>query len=223
MLSTLNVPPWRLSGTVIGTLLNDPASLAAMGDAVNAPPYKAPPKAPVLYVKPRNTLMGAPSLPEGVEALEVGASLGIVIGRTARKVAAAQALAHVAGWTLVVDLCVPHTEVYRPSVRLRALDGSCLLGPCVVPRAAIDDPDASRHPGAGWQPGDANTEHVGHAPIRRHLDPGRERVHEPASGGRADARCAPRCAAARAGESFSLSCEGIGTLHGTLAAEGARA
>ena len=135
-------PPWRLSGTVIGVLANDPAMLAAMGDAVNAAPYKAPPRAPVLYLKPRNTLLGPPRVRAGVDALEVGASLGIVIGHTARRVAAAQALDHVAGWTLVVDLFVPHDDVYRPNVRLRALDGSCLVGPVVVPRPALCDPDA---------------------------------------------------------------------------------
>ena len=52
----LDFAPWRLSGVVYGTLLNDPAALAALGEAVNAPPYKAPPRAPVLYLKPRNTL-----------------------------------------------------------------------------------------------------------------------------------------------------------------------
>ena len=33
--SGLNFAPWRLSGTVYGTLLNDPAALAAIGEAAN--------------------------------------------------------------------------------------------------------------------------------------------------------------------------------------------
>ncbi len=223
MVPTLNVPPWRLTGTVIGTLLNDPASLAALGDAVNAPPYKAPPKAPVLYVKPRNTMMGAPSLPEGVEALEVGASLGIVIGRTARKVAAAQALSHVAGWTLVVDLCVPHTEVYRPSVRLRALDGSCLVGPCVAPRAAIVDPDALE---IQVRVGGGLTRNLSTSGMRRSVAALIQDVSEFMSLHPGDVlmlgvrHAAPQ---AKAGEAFSVSCEGIGTLHGSVAAAGAQA
>ncbi|HEY6354991.1 MAG TPA: 2-hydroxyhepta-2,4-diene-1,7-dioate isomerase, partial [Burkholderiaceae bacterium] len=53
--------PYRLSGTVYGVLLNHAPALAALGVQVNEPPYKAPPKAPVLYVKPRNTLAGAGS------------------------------------------------------------------------------------------------------------------------------------------------------------------
>jgi 5-oxopent-3-ene-1,2,5-tricarboxylate decarboxylase / 2-hydroxyhepta-2,4-diene-1,7-dioate isomerase len=223
MLPTLNVPPWRLSGTVIGTLLNDPASLAALGDAVNALPYKAPPKAPVLYVKPRNTMMGAPSLPEGVEALEVGASLGIVIGRTARKVAAAQALEHVAGWTLVVDLCVPHTDVYRPSVRLRALDGSCLMGPIVVPCATIADPDAID---LQVQVGGRVAQSLNTSGMRRSVATLIQDVSECLSLHPGDVlmlgvrHAAPQV---KAGESFSVSCEGIGTLQGMLAAAGAQA
>jgi 5-oxopent-3-ene-1,2,5-tricarboxylate decarboxylase/2-hydroxyhepta-2,4-diene-1,7-dioate isomerase len=162
----VNAAPWRLSGTIIGVLANDPAMLAAMGDAVNAPPYKAPPRAPVLYLKPRNTLLGQPCVPAGVDALEVGASLGIVIGSAARRVAAAQALDHVAGWTLVVDLFVPHDDVYRPNVRLRALDGSCLVGPAVVARSALHDPDGLD---IGIRIGEAAPRRVSTAGMRRNV------------------------------------------------------
>ena len=52
----MDVPPYRLSGVVYGTLLNHRTPGRTLGDALNQPPYNAPPKAPVLYVKPRNTL-----------------------------------------------------------------------------------------------------------------------------------------------------------------------
>jgi 5-oxopent-3-ene-1,2,5-tricarboxylate decarboxylase / 2-hydroxyhepta-2,4-diene-1,7-dioate isomerase len=137
--------PYRLSGVVYGTLLNARAALAALGDAVHQPPYKAPPLAPVLYLKPRNTLLasGEPVVvPAGVAALEVGASLGLVVGRPACRVAVTEAGRFIAGYTLVLDFSVPHADFYRPSVRLKALDGSCLVGPGVVPGATIADPDA---------------------------------------------------------------------------------
>lgn len=141
---TCAVPPFRLSGVVYGTLLNDPATLAALGDAVHAAPYKAPPKAPVLYLKPRHTQApsgAAVAVPAG-DVLEIGATLGLVIGRTACRVSEAEALAHVAGVLLVADLCHPHAAFYRPSVRLRARDGSCLFGPVVAPATRVPDPDA---------------------------------------------------------------------------------
>ena len=136
--------PHRFSGVVYGTLLNDPASLAVLGDAVNQPPYRAPPKAPVLYLKPRHTQAPSGSAVRVPAAgrLDIGATLGLVIGRTACRVAEAAALAHVAGVLLVADLSLPHADCYRPSVRLRARDGSCLLGPVVASAARVPDPNA---------------------------------------------------------------------------------
>lgn len=136
--------PWRLSGQVFGVLMNHRPALAALGDAVNAAPYKAPPKAPVLYVKPRNTQVGsgaAVAVPADVPALEVGAALGLVIGRTACQVPLDQALGHVAGLVIVADLSVPHDSYYRPSVRHKARDGFCPLGPRVWPLAAVASVD----------------------------------------------------------------------------------
>ncbi len=85
----MDVAPWRLSGAVYGTLLNHQSALDALGAAVHAPPYQAPPRAPVLYVKPRNTLIPTGAsvvIPAGVIEVEVGACLGLVIGRSARRV-----------------------------------------------------------------------------------------------------------------------------------------
>jgi 5-oxopent-3-ene-1,2,5-tricarboxylate decarboxylase/2-hydroxyhepta-2,4-diene-1,7-dioate isomerase len=138
--STRCRPP--VSGAVYGTLLNDRAAVEALGEAVNAPPYKAPPRAPILYVKPRNTLVGhgaCVAIPDQ-EGVEIGVSLGIVVGRTANRVSVHDALEYVAGYTLVADLSVPHVSVYRPSVRFRARDGFCVIGPTVVAKRHIADP-----------------------------------------------------------------------------------
>jgi 5-oxopent-3-ene-1,2,5-tricarboxylate decarboxylase/2-hydroxyhepta-2,4-diene-1,7-dioate isomerase len=133
-----------VSGTVYGTLLNDRAALDALGDAVHAAPYKAPPKAPILYVKPRNTFAGHRArvvVPDDTSGVEVGASLGIVIGRTATRVGVERAADYIAGYTLVGDLSVPHTNVYRPNVRLRARDGFCVIGPAIVAARHVASPD----------------------------------------------------------------------------------
>ena len=134
-----------VSGAVYGTLLNDPATLKALGDALHEAPYKAPPNAPVLYLKPRNTLAGHRArvvVPDDAEGVQVGASLGIVIGRTATRVSVARAFDHVAGYTAVADLSVPHGSVYRPSVRFRARDGFCVMGPAVIAARHVTTPDA---------------------------------------------------------------------------------
>ena len=142
---TMEVPPFRLSGTVYGTLLNHRTVLQALGDAVNQPPYSGPPRAPVLYLKPRNTLAAdgeAIVVPPGVAELEVGASLGLVIGRPSSHLTEGQAIEHLAGYLIVNDVSVPHPQYYRPSIPFKARDGFCPLGPRVVSRTAIANPDA---------------------------------------------------------------------------------
>jgi len=142
---TMEVPPFRLSGTVYGTLLNHRTALQALGDAVNQPPYNAPPQAPVLYLKPRNTLAADNEsivVPPGVAELEIGASLGLVIGRPSSHLPESQAIEHLAGYLIVNDVSVPHPQYYRPSIPFKARDGFCPLGPRVVSRAAIANPDA---------------------------------------------------------------------------------
>ena len=142
---TFDVAPYRLSGTVYGVLLNHRDALAALGDAASQPPYKATPKAPVLYLKPRNTLVG-PGAPIRIDdpagELEVGAALGIVVGRTACRVAEQDAMDCVAGYLIVADCILPHDSYYRPAIRFKARDGSCAIGPKVTARADIADPDA---------------------------------------------------------------------------------
>jgi 5-oxopent-3-ene-1,2,5-tricarboxylate decarboxylase / 2-hydroxyhepta-2,4-diene-1,7-dioate isomerase len=133
----MHPPPRR--GTVYGTLLNHVDALAALGAAVHAPPYNAPPRAPVLYIKPRNTWVGPGEpvvVPAGVQELEIGATLGLVIGRTACCVHEADALSFVAGCVIVNDVSVPHASYYRPSLRFKARDSFCPIGPFVA-RAAL--------------------------------------------------------------------------------------
>jgi 5-oxopent-3-ene-1,2,5-tricarboxylate decarboxylase/2-hydroxyhepta-2,4-diene-1,7-dioate isomerase len=138
-----DVAPYALSGTVYGTLLNHRSALAALGEAVNRPPYNAPPVAPVLYIKPRNTLAYSGSqvkIPAGTPELEVGACLGVVIGLTACKIAEERALDYVAGYLILADVSIPHGNFHRPSIRFKARDGFCPLGPAVTPRSAVADP-----------------------------------------------------------------------------------
>ena len=130
----------QVSLAVLGVM----AVFAVPHDADAAPRRKAAPKAPVLYVKPRNTLANSGStvaVPDDAGEFEIGASLGLVFVRTACRVSEADAIAHLAGYTLVADLSVPHDSFYRPSVRFKARDGSCVFGPRVVSCNQIASPD----------------------------------------------------------------------------------
>jgi len=132
------------TGTVYGTALNFRGALAALGAALNAPPYVAPPRAPILYLKPRNTWIGrgAPiPLPQGHEALAIGPTLGLVIGRSATRVTPAAALEHVAGYTIVNDVALPHSSLFRPAIAQQCRDGFCPIGPWVLAASELPDPD----------------------------------------------------------------------------------
>lgn len=134
-----------ITGTVYGTLLNFKGALAALGDSVNAAPYQAPPVGPILYIKPANTLAAHGSLvelPPDQEALEIGAALGIVIGRRATRIDPAQAADYIAGYTVVSDVSVPHASYYRPAVRHKCRDGYCPIGPWVMAREQVGNADA---------------------------------------------------------------------------------
>ena len=213
--------PW---GTVYGTLLNHRDALEALGAAVHEPPYKAPPKAPVLYIKPRNTWVGdgdAVIVPVGVAELEIGATLGLVIGRTACRVREGDALACVAGYVIVNDVSVPHASYYRPSLRFKACDTFCPIGPMVA-RDAVGSPDALQISVAI----DGTTVHRASTaglirPAARLLAEVSEfmtlAVGDVLSVGVAAG--APR---ARAGQRVSIAIEGLGRLENPLVAEAGR-
>lgn len=133
-----------VSGTVYGTLLNYRGAFAALGETVNELPYKEPPKASILYIKPANTMSGFGAeipLPKGIGRLEVGATLGIVMGKTATNVNADFAKEYIAGYTIVNDMTVPHESIFRPAVQHRARDGFCPIGPWVIEKDAVKNPD----------------------------------------------------------------------------------
>ena len=120
--------PWRPEGTVIGTLLNFQREHALWAPRMHEPPYKAPPRAPVLYVKTANTFTpsgGVIALPTGA-AVEVAASPGLVMGAGG-----------VAGVVLFNDVAIAHDSYYRPPVKTRCVDGFLGLGPACVPLAQL--------------------------------------------------------------------------------------
>lgn len=112
--------PWQPQGTVYGTLLNFRREWDLWAPKMSQDPYKAPPQAPVLYVKTANTLAPAGQdllLQDGVTAVDIGASLGLIIGQQG----------HVVGAVLLNDWAVPHTSYYRPPVKARCRDGFLAL------------------------------------------------------------------------------------------------
>ncbi|MBH0229370.1 fumarylacetoacetate hydrolase family protein [Halobacillus yeomjeoni] len=133
-------PP--VTGMVYGTLLNYKGVLEQMWDELHEPPYKAPPKAPILYIKPENTYLGHKGiipLPEDADEVVIGASIGIVIGKKAARIKKEEALDYVEGYTVVNDVSLPHKSVFRPAVKEKARNGFCPIGPWVIEKTAVPD------------------------------------------------------------------------------------
>ncbi|WP_338759361.1 fumarylacetoacetate hydrolase family protein [Massilia sp. METH4] len=114
------------TNAVYGVVLNDTASLKAIGNLDEAP-YKGSPGAPVLYIKPAGTRVAngaAVRLPAGAESVEVGATVGLVMGRSGAGLAPDDALKSLAGLVLAADLSLPHGSYYRPAIREKCFDGA---------------------------------------------------------------------------------------------------
>ena len=71
----------------------------------------------------------------------MGAALGVVIGKKAVKVEAESALHYVSGYTIVNDVSIPHSNYHRPAVKQKARDGFCPIGPWIMDRDEISDPN----------------------------------------------------------------------------------
>jgi 5-oxopent-3-ene-1,2,5-tricarboxylate decarboxylase/2-hydroxyhepta-2,4-diene-1,7-dioate isomerase len=116
---------------VYGVALNTESAVALHAASFSEPPYSAPPRAPVLYVKPPNTFAhdgAVVRVPRGVEALEVCTTLGVVFERATSRVTHAAALDYVLGYRVALDICVPHVQLFRPAVVQRCRDGFLPLG-----------------------------------------------------------------------------------------------
>lgn len=136
---------WRVpvTGTVYGVILNDRPSWEAFGPAMAKPPHEAPPRAPVLFIKPRNTHVAhgtRVALPEGAPELEIGAQLGILFARPTTRATETCALEGIAGFLPVIDLSVPHASILRPAIREKCFDGACPIGSVLLSPGEAGDP-----------------------------------------------------------------------------------
>ena len=132
-------------GCVYGAALNFRGLRDLLEPEFHRPPYDRPPIAPVLYIKPRNTWLAhrrPVPLPAGVDEVEIGATLGVLMARDATRVPRDGVADVIAGYTIVNDVTIPHTGLFRPPLRFKCRDGFCPVGPWVVPRDAVPSPDA---------------------------------------------------------------------------------
>jgi 5-oxopent-3-ene-1,2,5-tricarboxylate decarboxylase/2-hydroxyhepta-2,4-diene-1,7-dioate isomerase len=132
------LPPFE-AGTIVALGLNyaDHARELSFGSQ----------KEPLVFLKGPGTLIGHRGhtrRPAGVKFMHYECELAVVIGRTMRRVARAQALDHVAGYCIANDYAIRDylENWYRPNLRCKNRDGATVLGPWLVDAEDVPDPGA---------------------------------------------------------------------------------
>jgi len=104
------------------------------------------PEAPLLFAKWQNTLIGPGDpivIPPVVTKCDYEAELGVVIGERARGVSPENALDVVAGYVCVNDVSARDLQFADGQwTRGKSPDTFCPVGPALVPRSEIPDPQA---------------------------------------------------------------------------------
>ncbi|MBT0995422.1 fumarylacetoacetate hydrolase family protein [Cellulomonas sp. DKR-3] len=101
------------------------------------------PTQPLLFLKPNTAVIGPDDpivLPDWSEHVEYESELAVVIGKVTKDVPPERALDHVFGFTVAND--VTARDIQRSDAqwtRGKGFDGSCPIGPWVVPGLDVDD------------------------------------------------------------------------------------
>ena len=128
---------------VICTALNYQEHYNRLADTFHQPPYKQPPRQPVFFIKPVNTLAGHLSeipCPNTVDRIYTGAGLAFVIGRTACRIRQEQGPEYIGGYTIYNDFTLAEDSYFRPPVTSKCLDGFGPVGPYIMDPEEITDP-----------------------------------------------------------------------------------
>lgn len=132
------------------------------------------PKAPILFTKPRTSLAdpypGAIPVPKAAQdgTSDYEAELCVVIGKTARDIPEDQALDYVLGYTCSNDVSARTLQMITSQWGFsKGLDGSCPLGPVLVTKDVIPDPQTLgiRAIYNGKTVQDGNTKYVSSIPL----------------------------------------------------------
>jgi 5-oxopent-3-ene-1,2,5-tricarboxylate decarboxylase / 2-hydroxyhepta-2,4-diene-1,7-dioate isomerase len=100
---------------------------------------------PLVFFKGPGALLGHRGFtrrPAGVAFMHYECELAVVIGRIAQRVKRAEAMQHVAGYTVCNDYAVRDylENWYRPNLRVKNRDGATVLGPWLVEADDAADP-----------------------------------------------------------------------------------
>lgn len=108
------------------------------------------PSEPVIFGKACTSVIGpgdAIVLPEASQKVDYEVELAFVIGRGGREIAAADAMKHVAGYTVLNDVSARDYQMEKPGRQwylAKSFDTFCPIGPWIVTADEIEDPHSLR-------------------------------------------------------------------------------
>ena len=108
------------------------------------------PEIPVIFSKTPTTVNGpfddVPVDRGATNQVDWEVELGVVIGTPGKNIRAADALAHVFGYTVINDISARDVQIAHGGqwFKGKSLDGSCPMGPAVVTADEFGDPQAKR-------------------------------------------------------------------------------
>ena len=70
--------------------------------------------------------------------MQSGATVALIVGKTARKVSADDAASFIAGYALANDVSLPEESFYRPAIKAKCRDGFCPIG-SLAPVDSVDN------------------------------------------------------------------------------------
>jgi 2-keto-4-pentenoate hydratase/2-oxohepta-3-ene-1,7-dioic acid hydratase in catechol pathway len=104
------------------------------------------PKQPVIFSKPPTSVIGPGEAIEHnrkiTQQLDWEVELAVVIGRTARRVSEADALGHVFGYSVLIDVSARDNRRAGQWIYSKGQDTYAPFGPCIVTADEIGDPHA---------------------------------------------------------------------------------
>jgi 5-oxopent-3-ene-1,2,5-tricarboxylate decarboxylase/2-hydroxyhepta-2,4-diene-1,7-dioate isomerase len=134
------LPPFEV-GTIIALGLNYADHLKELSKELTVGAQDEP----LVFLKGPGSLVGhngQTRRPQDVAFMHYECELAVVIGKTARQVKRADAMQHVAGYTVCNDYAIRDylENWYRPNLRVKNRDEATVLGPWFVDAADVPEP-----------------------------------------------------------------------------------
>lgn len=140
--------PVPFPGKILAVALNYMKHYLELPEEIRKARFPEPPKTPVIFNKQSTSAAGPHDpifLPPESAELDFEAELGIVIGKTCRRVPRERAFEVIAGYTVLNDVTIRDWQRAAPTMTIgKSWDSHCPMGPALVTADEVSDPENLR-------------------------------------------------------------------------------